>query len=228
MLTHEVELTSSEIILLDGKCSPKVQEAVERAKLALETSGKFDIPDHVAVMISKIVEEAEKSGRIVHEWTQIRRCPCCSRTDGYRIYKGRSKYKRKGQPDYDNPILFGAYEFKHSFVRIRSYISLGFCDTCVTVAMPALKSALESVKAEIPESITGFPPKWKRYDTMKCTECGWEGHEGQMRRLPTLIGYGTYPGGCPNCKAENMLFARAIKGAGGFALVETNTEKVGA
>lgn len=195
MLTHEVKLTSSEIILLDGKCSPKVQEAVERAKLALETSRGFDIPDHIAVMISKIVEEAEKTGKLVHESTDICRCPCCSRTDGYRIYNGRSKYKRKGQPDYDKPILFGAWEFKYRFVRMRSYISLGFCDTCITAAMPALKAALENVKAEIPESITGFPSKWKRYDAMKCSGCGWEGHEGQMRRLPTIMGHGTYPGG---------------------------------
>ena len=65
-------------------------------------------------------------------------------------------------------------------------------------------------------------PKRKRYDDVKCKLCGWEGHEGQMGRLPTLIGDGSYPAYCarrPECRAENGWGRSDVERTGGFTIV---------
>lgn len=40
-----------------------------------------------------------------------------------------------------------------------------------------------------------------------------------MRKLPTIIGDGTFFGGCPRCQTNNSMFVTAIKGKGVFVCV---------
>ena len=96
--------------------------------------------------------------------------------------------------------------------------SLGMCAECWRTHKAAVARALEGVRAEIPEAITGRPPMLRRWDRMRC-KCGWEGHEGQMGEIPALL-IGTFRGKCPKCGAENsILGGQAVKRADGFVLV---------
>ena len=99
-------------------------------------------------------------------------------------------------------------------------MELGCCHTCWTKLKPVVGIALADVHAELPEELTGVPPRHKCFRRQKCTRCGWEGHEGQMRKLPTLTGDGAYYGGCPNCPAQNGLFCMVIQTQPGFVVVD--------
>ena len=80
------------------------------------------------------------------------------------------------------------------------------------------------VQAEFPKHWEAASHKFRRYDNRACTRCGWSGHDGQMRPLRTFMGDGFYPGGCPNCDAENSPLGQTIiKRGEGFTVVEVPT-----
>lgn len=62
-------------------------------------------------------------------------------------------------------------------------------------------------------------PLWTRHSNRRCTKCGWEGHEGEMGRLMTLMGDGYYPALCPECGAGDRLFSRDVETRDGFTVV---------
>ena len=52
-------------------------------------------------------------------------------------------------------------------------------------------------------------------------EVYWEGHEGQVGRLRTLLGDGTYPGKCLSCGVEHRPFSVSpLEIIDGFVVVE--------
>ena len=99
------------------------------------------------------------------------------------------------------------------------------CTECFARIKSSLLLWLEDEAIEIPEWITGHAPKWKRYQNMECTKCGWKGHEGLMERKPTIMGGGTYPGGCPKCEAVNVLFLQAIERRPGYVITPAKTKE---
>ena len=77
--------------------------------------------------------------------------------------------------------------------------------------VPVLAEALRDVDCEVPAKLRAEgAPKRVRYQNRRCTECGWEGHEGQMIREQTVLGDGTYPAGCPSCRASNRFLGRTL------------------
>lgn len=198
----EVKLTSAELVLLDGKCSASTQEVVNRAKMSLSFTGSA-LTDAQAKLVADIVAEATTKKKLVFDYTPITYCRLCKRIAPPRL-------TQRGRPRRDgSQLTFAGIEFRKSFVRIHDHISLGGCEECVKAILPTLKTALEGVEAEMPESITGIKPRFKRHDAVKCKNCGWRGGEHQMTRKPALMS-GTYPSGCPNCKAENRAFGPDI------------------
>lgn len=223
---YDVKLNSDEIVLLDGKCRPEIQVTVDRAKIASQISGESDIPEGVAGMIAKVIDEAKANGKLMHRIEMISVCPACKRSDGYHVHKRSTKYRRKGDTDYDNPKLFMAHNLAHRFVTIKNHISVGFCVSCFDQAFPVLQKHLKTVNAQVPDSLLGEPCKWKWNKNRKCKACGWEGHEGEMGMERTLMGDGWYPAKCPSCKAENHLFHTAVEIRDGFTLTEVTREEV--
>lgn len=217
---YEAKLTAEEILLLDGRCRPEVQALVERARATTSLTCETGLPEKIADMLVKIVAEAEKNGKLVYTCQSIRHCPCCGRHEGYHIYRGRSKYKRYGQPDYDKPILFTGWEVADRFISIQHCLSMGFCDGCATKILPVLRERLKRVKSQIPEALLGEKCRWKFNKNRRCTKCCWEGHEGEMGKERTLMGDGYYPAYCPNCKAGGGLFNRDIDTREGFTITE--------
>lgn len=91
-----------------------------------------------------------------------------------------------------------------------------------SLLLPVITERLTDIPAELPEQLQApDAPRWKRQARRHCTACGWDGHEGQMRRKRTLFGDGDYPAGCPNCDAENSPLGRhIIELVDGFTVVE--------
>lgn len=215
-----LSLTAEEAALLDGRVSAAAQSVVERAKevLALSSSG---LSEKEAAMVAEIVATARSRGRLTFAPRRIEACPCCGRRDGYYPHQRSGKYHRKGEPNYKTPKTFAGYDLDQGFIVMQGHIGVGFCETCRERVEAVLLPLLAGVEAEYPERWHGAPQRFRRFDHKRCTACGWEGHEGEMRQFRTLMGDGAYPGGCPKCPAENLpLGRRVIEPRDGFSLVE--------
>ncbi len=112
-----------------------------------------------------------------------------------------------------------------SGVSLINTFNLGCCNECWSVVKEPLLKELSAFPVELPEHLTGFPPRFKKYDNRKCSKCGWIGSERLMGRKRTMIGDGWYPASCPECKAENAFFGPTIIGsADGFELFPVEQE----
>lgn len=215
-------LTDQELIILDGKCSQEVQAEVDAAKSRLQMRERIgSVDSHIADFVADAVAEAKKNGRLIFEHLQLRACKYCKKQAGYWPYARWSRNHRKGAANYDAPKYFYGINVAHRFIIMKGYASLGCCAECWEKAKPILLAELEGMKCELSKYLTGIEPKYRRYDKMKCSKCNWEGHEGQMGKLRTLMGDGWYRGKCPQCGSENSLFNSVIKPSSGFVIAES-------
>lgn len=227
-----VDLLDTELVLLDGlSVRAEVQKAVEDAKARLRAVAELpSLPESLAALVADAVRYAQENGRLGYRSESTHYCQRCGKSGGYAKYKrgGRTKYggwHSKGDEDRSKPLTIVGVDLSISFIIIRGHIALGCCWECWEKIRPALATALDGVKAEVHEHITGHPPRFKWHPNVKCSACGWTGHEGQMGRLPTLFRDGTYPGECPKCHAKNEPFGpRVIKTAEGWQVVPNSED----
>lgn len=217
-----LNLTDEELVILDGKCRPETQKYVDEAKVRLHTISLLsDVPADDAAFIARVLIEARTNGELCHRYTSMHQCEVCKVKKTYRTFSRRSRNHDKGDPDYDHPILIRGVELAKRFVIMEGYPTLGCCSKCFERLLPILSDKLESVECELPGQFA-TSTKYKKYLNRKCV-CGWVGHEGQMKRLPTLMGDGKYAGGCPSCGRENKLFGQTfISIEPGFVVVKVN------
>jgi hypothetical protein len=220
--TTSVYLTDEELALLDGKCQAKVQKEVDKAKERLSLGQNLGlIPLTHRDFVTRIIQEAQANGELSFTRKSLSSCKVCGKSAGYAKYTRNSKYHDKGDPNYKRPLTFPGVDLASRFVTIRGRATMGCCWTCWKTVKEYLPEALKDVKAQIPESITGYAPKFKKHDNRKCKKCGWKGHKGEMGRLPCAMSRGTYAGKCPQCDAKNLAFGpTVIKTATGFVVVE--------
>lgn len=219
--TSRVDLSDAELLLLDGRCSEKAQAEVDAAKrrAALSASLGPAVFDADARLVQEIVDEAVKNGQLAFYHKSCDHCSTCGKSAGYAKHKRSGRYHRKGQDNYKKPLSLPGIELADRFITIKGHITVGCCRECWDRVKPLVVAAIADVRAEIPEAITGQPPRFKKYDRRKCGKCGWEGHDGQLGMLPALMG-GQYPGKCPGCGAENLPFGRiVIESVPGFDVV---------
>lgn len=219
----EVMLTDAELLLLDGKCGESVQKEVDAAKFRATLS--TELTDRERVFISAVASEARKHGRLLWRCTYISSCPITGERPGYYTYPRSSRTHRKGDPNYSKPIKIRAVELADRFISFEGCVTLGGKEEAVRKLIPQLKVALKDIPCELPAALQpDDAPRYRRHEKVKCSKCGWEGIEAQMGSRPTLMGNGTYPAVCPDCGAENGLFANVIKRTGEFE-VRVVTEK---
>lgn len=214
---YELKLTAEEAVLLDGKVNKEAQLIIDNAKLALTL---VDAPEWAAKMVSEIIAEANKSGKLRHAHKYVNYCKACGKSAGYATYKRNGRYHLKGQIDYNKPLRFSAWEVADDFITCTNSVRLGYCEYCKDTILPALQPLLQTTKAEIPETLSGVPKKWVKSPHVKCTACAWEGHQRQLGKLRTLLEDGFYYGACPSCGAENKLFTNKINTLTTFEVVE--------
>lgn len=215
-----LDLTDDELVLLDQKCSAKVQLLVDAGKARVSSRSRFpELSSVQSGLVADVLSEAMLHGKVTFQPKSIDYCRMCSKSGGYVLFK--SGY-RKGQPNYKKPKWFSGIEFARRSVTIRGHVSLGGCSDCVTPCLPSLKSALRDVRAEVAEPLrTEGDPVLVRYPRKGCPVCPWEGHEGEMVRYPALMGGGDYPGGCPSCGHKFGVWSGAsFKTLDGFVITE--------
>jgi hypothetical protein len=223
VVSTRVDLKDVELVLLDGQCSGSVQAVVDQAKARLAMVARLGgLTAARAGFVADVVGYAAKHGELRFSRTRMRRCAVCSSAPvpPYVLYKSGP---RRGKPNYDTPQYLDGIDFGLSFVKMDGwYPELGCCACCVDVVQPCLVAELENVPAQLPARLTATGvSRWSRCGNRRCTQCGWTGHEGQMRRGRTVMGDGTYPAGCPECPAANLPLGRSlVEVADGFTMVE--------
>lgn len=217
-------LTDDQAVLLDGLLDAKQQMLVDAAKRRIAMRKQFpDLSDGERKLLEGLVAEARTNGLVIWRHKSIRRCAVCEKFAGYAVVSRNTRTKRKGEQDFDKPLSMFGVEFANRFVSFEGSVSLGCCVNCAKNLAPHIETILSEVPHE--RRWPNFSSKWKKYDNCKCGKCGWDGHEGQMIRHPTIMGDGTYPAECPQCHAMNTLFSTVIKTVGGFTLVESDKEQ---
>lgn len=223
-MSTKISLTDEELLELDGRCNQGTQKRIDHVKKRMSLRSQYDVSDGIADLLASVLEEAHENGILIYSYRRIRFCAACNKIYSFAKYSRSSKYHRRGDKNPDRPILLDAMEFARRSIRVQEYITVGCCLECLKIVKPLLPSVLEDVRAELPEELTGRKPLFKRYENRKCTQCGWEGHEGEMRKLRTVFNDGWYLGGCPNCPAVNDLGGHPIESFEGFTLIEMSKE----
>jgi hypothetical protein len=227
-LTSSISLLDAELLELDEALSgdpptawaenKTVQLAVDRAKQRRDlASAHPELSEHQRRFVVDVVAIARAEGLLIRGWTRVRTCACCGESDGYALRKRSSRKGLRGSPNYDRPRLRTATEYADRFVRVENHSSTAACTACVPMIEPVLIELLDGVRAQLPTELGGG--KLVRYARVKC-KCGWEGHEGELGKLPTLMGRGHYPGKCPSCKVEHHPLGRSPFERDGHVVVE--------
>lgn len=217
----QVYLTSKELSLLDGNCSPETQKLVDAAKIRLQWQAELPgLTEAHAEFVSRLMERATTAKRLILAGVYLKKCPVCARV-GENDYCKRTERKQFGykKGDLMGTIKIPGYELADTCVRMEGYVTLGCCSECWRIIKPYAASILADIQAEIPMTITGIPPRYMRVHPAACTECGWKGTQYEMGLLPTLMGDGRYRGACPSCKAENGLFMNRVAIDGAVSIV---------
>lgn len=209
MHLFNLKLSAAETVLLDGRVSFAAQAVVERAKVTLEIMRDDGLAENEAAMVAAILGAAQEKGRVTHAPVSIRHCPCCNRSDGYYEVRRSTAYKSKGQPDYDKPKLFAAYDLNRGFVVVQHAISLGYCTECGPRILPALLKRLTEMTVAVPQTLSGEPPRYSVHDMMSCSNCNWEGAEISL--MANRNGWSHVNRRCPSCDHEDGVFVRDPK-----------------
>lgn len=203
--TQNVTITDDDLIKLDGQCADAIQSIINQIKVARSIAAEFGLSQSQSTMMAEILECAAKDQKLGHRKRASASCPSCLTKFGYWPVRRTTKWKRKGQPDFDNPKTGVVIDLKESFVTIKDRVYVGYCEDCRQLMEPILRDRLSLVPCELPEALR-LPgaPVLKRVDVMRCHSCGWEGPETDMGRIPSLMG-GLYYGKCPKCPEKNEL-----------------------
>jgi hypothetical protein len=194
-----VKLTEKELFMLDGNCSQKVQDMINKIKMTYDIlSNNLGLAKMEAYFIAKIIEEAKINGILTYQEISIRTCQLCDKEEKYHKYPRYSRYHNKGENNYDKPILYFGVELAVRTVIIQHVPTLGCCLDCYKIIKEALIYELETrkIRAEIHESIIGHKPIYKKYRNIKCKKCDWIGHEGKRREYYK----------CPKCGERSFAF----------------------
>lgn len=223
-MKYAVSLERDELLRLDGFASAATQKVIDAAKAAWKIAMEFpQLTAEQSALVIAAREEALDKGRLIHQGISLTYCVVCKTNPGYAPRKRATRYHGKGTPDYNKPLSVPGVELADRFIRVRGHASLGACSVCFVNLKPALLAALNDVRAELPERLTGTPPRWRKFDKRVCSVCGWSGHEGEMGKLRTLLGDDTYYGQCPQCAARNEFGSEKIRSVDGFVVVEAVT-----
>lgn len=200
--TTRVELTDDELLRLDGTCSTEAQRAVDAAKLRSVIASRHPSLTRAQIaLVAKTVSVARTEGKLSYIGVPLSPCVVCGDGGGYVKY---TRGARKGQSNFNAPCNVWGIELARQFIGVRGSARCGCCTRCLATILPALRTELADIQAELPEALMGVPPKWKWNANMRCTECAWMGHEGEMGQSPAMMGLGMYPSTCPKCGAKNI------------------------
>lgn len=191
-LGFNATLSPGELLLLDGRCSGKLQAEVDLLKEGMGVSARHGIPLAHGHFVARAVREARGHGRLLCRPVPMERCP----VTGRRAERRTPSRKTRENPFKDPvPVPFHGYELKEAHVTVRGHPHLGCCADALDALRPVLAAELDGVLAEVPELVTGHPSVWVREDLLRCKHCSWEGRRNLVEgRNPHWFGTT-----CPGC-----------------------------
>jgi hypothetical protein len=180
-ITHKVELTDQELLLLDGKINPTAQEEVDDAKLRIQCRNKYlELPQIQTDFIATTLKIVNKEKKLIFRDGQFSYCPICN----------------KGSCFGKNPPTFWGKDLQDSFVSWKNMPNHGGCSKCINSILPHLKQELKEIKAELPSELASTEFLYQRFRKAACSKCKWKGHDGELKSGLS----------CPKCGAENGYF----------------------
>lgn len=207
-----VHLADRDLATLINSEDVEVRAAAKLAAARLAAPARWSaVPSHVAALIADVIAEGEKNGRLIWQGESVSYCRYCD---------ARSEWKKPPRRKNEVEYKLSGVEFAYRFVVVRGFISVGGCRACVDQALPILREELSGLAVELPRQlhIEGAPVH-RRWERVRCKDCGWTGHEGQLGKMNAIMG-GTYPGKCPSCGAEHHpLGRRPFENIDGFEVV---------
>lgn len=217
-ITTLVSLTNDEMILLDGKCRANIQVEVDRVKIEQGTALAFaSLPPLQAEVASRIAAVAMTNGVLETSCVIMDGlpCSCCDKKTRYAPYKRSGYYHQKGDPNYKRPIHVRGVHFPKCFV----------CHDCWLSIKPILIPFLEENRTEI-DTRFFYPDdkrqsRWKKSSNRECKECGWSGHEAEMKFVQSGY-YSPRRPKCPQCGVEDssMYLGNKLVRVDGFVMID--------
>jgi len=205
---HSIILTEDELVSIRGLVkSERAVNLIEELVRIRELQSGDSSADR---FIAGIVELAQRTGKLGYNRRRLSDCPVCGKQKTYARYERTSLNHDKGDLNYDKPIYLQGVDVKDSFIRMEGYGKYMCCANCFGELKPKLVERLNDVKAELPESLMGEPPRWKKTEWAKCQKCEWEGWRTELGKLPTMFGRGDYYGKCPQCGAKEQPFGKVF------------------
>lgn len=189
-----ISLSDRDLASLASSEDSDVRIAAEAARARLDAPLRWpEVAEHAAPLIADVIAEAKTEGRLIYRNVAASYCRYCGA-------KSTWERKRRGGREYEAKI--SGVEFAYRFVVITGHISVGGCRACFDAVLPTLRAELANFPVELPQALQTDAPRYRRWDRCRCKRCEWTGHDGQLGKLPTLMGDGLYPGKCPSCGAE--------------------------
>jgi hypothetical protein len=224
--TGKVDLTDDELALLDGRCRPETQAKVDEAKIRLAArSAHSGLTAAQSAVVADALMTAERDGELRWRRRQLRYCSVCKGRPDPPFVLLKSGPNR-GRPNTKKPRFLRGIEMSPAFVFVEGHIRLGACESCMEVLGPQLKADLVGKKVQLPPELrTEGEPLYRKFPRRGCPSCGWEGHEGEMKRERTLDGQGTFAARCPSCSEQltGIFINSTPSSRDGFEVVEVNT-----
>ncbi len=208
----EVKLTNKELLLLDGKVNEPAQKVVNEVKEILKYA---DIGNEI---LAEIISLALKKGELTRNHREISECKKCGKHKTYRII---TRGRRKGKPDYDNPIYIYGTSYLDGFITIKGYSPFAYCSDCAQEVEHTLISYIKTNDLPIQLSDT---EGWQKENAKICMNCEEKIWEFDMGLEYTLMEDGRYYSECPICKAKASLF-QSHQSTKEFRMVKANELK---
>lgn len=203
---YTVELSLEELEIINGKVSIEAQEVINLAKK--EGSYGFSLS-----IMNELLREAEEKGELSWRYKDIRSCKYCDEKpyDYYR-YTRNSRYRTKGEKNYDKPKYYRGIKFNEGFVTIQGQGDMcGECCEKHNVINTLIDYILDKdLKIQIQKNNY----KESRYlkDAIRiCFNCENEMTESEMGKSSTMMGDGYYPSTCPKCDSKGSAFGNSHK-----------------
>ncbi len=148
--------------------------------------------------------QALNEGKLQWSNVSVGYCEFCGRKQAYYPWARKSHNHKKGAPNFDRPIHFGA-------VRFHGY-AMTMCLDCVN-EHDAINTLLQTIVAEeLPVEIPtrgDFKTLFRRLEYLKCVKCDEERLEPEFSR----------DGKCPACGYSPPLFAGRPRRTGKIEMV---------
>lgn len=207
----KVELTSDELMLLDGKVREEIQKIIEQSKL----EKSFGLDDYSNEILRKGVE----NGKIEWSYCKISSCIFCDKKAGYHTFRRTTRYHRKGEEDIKKPFTYSGVKPFCGFFLVNGVS--GICRDCWNGKfIPKIYQYILDNDLKIELTKCGnFETKYFKDCSKICYNCKQLMYESEMGKERTFFNDGWYSSICPHCGASAKFFGQSHSSSKKFRML---------